>query len=176
MEDQEPHPHPLTYVVSVHSFAKGEVHSRPILINLLVCWAFASSRGTSFDFISFESLWVWCVLFVCLASGVESILPLLEDQLWFAWFRRAVVHVFGDQALLISNDPVLFFLAFGHLDEFSSSSSFSSFLLKLFVWWCWQCTHQGGDCEHKVDKYPCVFVFVWWVIDQRDPRIGWVGY
>ena len=37
----------------------------------------------------------------------------------FTWLHRAVAHVFGDQVLLISNDPVLAFpLAFGHLGEF----------------------------------------------------------
>jgi hypothetical protein len=28
-------------------------------------------------------------------------------------------------------------------------------------------------CEHKVDKYPCVFV-LWWVIINMIHEVGWV--
>jgi hypothetical protein len=37
----------------------------------------------------------------------------------------------------------------------SSLFSLLFLLLKLFVCWCCQCTHQGGDCEHKVEICPC---------------------
>jgi len=63
------------------------------------------------------------------ASDVEPLLPLLEDQLCFAWLRRAVAHVFGDQllkVLLISNDPALVFLWLLVIWE-------SSLLLPLFL-------------------------------------------
>jgi hypothetical protein len=47
--------------------------------------------------------------------------------------------------------------------------SFSTNLL--FVRWCWQCTHQRGDCEHKVDICHCGSV-LWWVIINKV--VSWV--
>jgi hypothetical protein len=86
---------------------------------------------------------------------VLSPLPLLEGYLCFTWLRRAVACVFGDQVLLISNDPVLAFL---WLLVIWVSSLFSLLLLflllKLFVCWCWQCTHQEGDYKYKIDMCP----------------------
>jgi hypothetical protein len=41
----------------------------------------------------------------------------------------------------------------------------------LFVRWCWQCTHQRGDCEHKVEVCHCGSV-LWWVIINKV--VSWV--
>jgi hypothetical protein len=41
---------------------------------------------------------------------VLSPLPLLEGKLCFTLLRRVISHVYGDQVLLISNNPVLAFL------------------------------------------------------------------
>jgi hypothetical protein len=56
----------------------------------------------------------------------------------FTWLRRAVAHVFGDQVLLISNDPVLAFLWL--LVNWVSSLFY---LLLLFL--CSSCSCVGVD-------------------------------
>jgi hypothetical protein len=64
---------------------------------------------------------------------VLSPLPLLEGKLCFTWLRQVVAHVFGDQVLLISNDPVLAFLWLLVIWVSSLFSLLLFLLLKLFV-------------------------------------------
>jgi hypothetical protein len=112
---------------------------------------------------------------------VLSPLPLLEGKLCFSWLRWAVVHVFGDQVLLSAHfkwPSFTFSLAFGHLGEFSVFLFFFFFFfffffLLAFVCWCWQCTHQGGYCKHKVDICPCG-PDLWWLIVNVICVLGWV--
>jgi hypothetical protein len=71
--------------------------------------------------------------------------------------RRVVAHVFGDQVLLISNDPVLAFLWFlviwlSSLFFSSSSFSFAQAIHVLVL----PMHSSRGDCEHKVEMCPCV--------------------
>jgi hypothetical protein len=54
-----------------------------------------------------------------------------------------------------------FCLAFGHLSKLLLFFLF--LLIYVFEWWCWQCTHQGGDCEHKVDLFLVVRVDDGWL-------------
>jgi hypothetical protein len=46
------------------------------------------------------------------------------------------------------------------------------FLLYIFMWWCWQCTHQGGNCEHKVNLSFVVRIDDEWL--STDSISGWV--
>ena len=68
-----------------------------------------------------------------MASGVEPIASSGGLACLFAWLCRAVAHVFGDQALLASNDLFCFSLAFDHLGEFLLFFFFSFSLLRLCV-------------------------------------------
>jgi hypothetical protein len=91
--------------------------------------------------------------------------------------RRDVAHVFGVQVLLLSSFQMTYFgFSLAFLDEFFVSFRLLLFLfLQSVVCWCWQCTHQGVDCEHKVDTCSCGSS-VWWVIVNKCSVSGWVGW
>jgi hypothetical protein len=105
--------------------------------------------GTSFDF-SFCAefvLWFGCLL----ASGVDP---------YFWLFLRTSDFLLGHVEQLPISLWINFCLLWMTLLAFiwllvvrvSFSSSFCLYIyIYIFMWWCWQCTHQGEDCEHKVD-------------------------
>jgi hypothetical protein len=64
-------------------------------------------------------------------------------------------------------------LAFGNLGKFSIFSSSFLCFLSVVICWCWQCTNQGEDCEHKVDMCPCG-LSLWRVIVNMTCILGWV--